>query len=68
MKKCHKLSGKQFADAVRHLFLNKPGVGSSPIAENGELDQLRADNHIRHTTIGDPVIDPVMEELSSLPS
>ena len=30
-------------------------------------DQLRADNHIRHTTIGDPVLDPVMEELSSLP-
>ena len=30
-------------------------------------DQLRADNHIKHTIIGDPVLDPVMEELSSLP-
>ena len=30
-------------------------------------DQLRADNYIRHTTIGDPVLDPLMEELSSLP-
>ena len=68
MKRRHKLTGKQFADAGRHLLLNKPGVGSSPIAEDEERDQLRADNHIRHTTIGDPVLDPVMEELSSLPS
>ena len=30
-------------------------------------DQARADNHIRHTTIGDPALDRVMEELSSLP-
>lgn len=30
-------------------------------------DQLRADNYIKHTTIGDPELDPVMEELSSLP-
>lgn len=26
-----------------------------------------ADNYIRHTTIGDPVLDPVMEELAGLP-
>ena len=26
-----------------------------------------ADNYIKHTTIGDPVLDSVMEELSSLP-
>ena len=26
-----------------------------------------ADNYIRHTTIGDPQLDPVMEELSSMP-
>ncbi len=31
------------------------------------LDEVAADNYIRHTTIGDPVLDPVMEELSSLP-
>ena len=30
-------------------------------------DQVKADNYIKHTTIGDPVLDPVMEELSSLP-
>ena len=30
-------------------------------------DQAMADNYIEHTTIGDPVLDPVMEELSSLP-
>ena len=30
-------------------------------------DQARADNYVRHTAIGDPVLDPVMEELSSLP-
>ena len=30
-------------------------------------DQARADNYIKHTTIGDAVLDPVMEELSSLP-
>ena len=29
-------------------------------------DQEAADNYIRHTTIGDPVLDPIMEELSSL--
>ncbi len=31
------------------------------------VDQLAADNYIKHTTIGDPVLDPIMEELSSLP-
>ena len=30
-------------------------------------DQVRADNYIRHTTIGDPVLDPVLDELASLP-
>ncbi len=30
-------------------------------------DQVRADNYIRHTTIGDPVMDSLIEELSSLP-
>ncbi len=30
-------------------------------------DQAMADNYIKHTTIGDPMLDPVMEELSSFP-
>ena len=30
-------------------------------------DAARADNYIRHTAIGDPALDPVMEELASLP-
>ena len=30
-------------------------------------DEARADNYIKHTTIGDPVLDLVLEELSSLP-
>ncbi len=31
-------------------------------------DQELADLYIRHTTIGDPVLDPIMEEISSLPT
>ena len=31
-------------------------------------DQQLADLYIRHTTIGDPVLDPIMEELSPLPA
>ena len=30
-------------------------------------NQADADNYIKHTTIGDPVLDPIMDELSSLP-
>ena len=30
-------------------------------------DQAAADNYIKHTTMGDPALDPIMEELSSLP-
>ncbi len=30
-------------------------------------DQAAADNYIKHTTMGDPALDTVMEELSSLP-
>ena len=29
-------------------------------------DRAAADNYVRHTTIGDPMLDPIMEELSSL--
>ena len=31
-------------------------------------DPAAADNYIRHTLIGDPELDPVMEELSTLPT
>ena len=31
------------------------------------VDPTAADNYIKHTLIGDPELDPVMEELSSLP-
>ena len=31
-------------------------------------DEALADNYIRHTTIGDAELDPVMEEISSLPA
>ena len=31
-------------------------------------DQALADLFIRHTTIGDPVLDPIMEEISSMPA
>ena len=32
------------------------------------LDQAVADNYIKHTLIGDPELDPVMQELSSMPT
>ena len=28
-------------------------------------DQALADNYLKHTTIGDPELDPIMEELSA---
>ena len=31
------------------------------------LDPATADNYVKHTLIGDPELDPVMEELSSMP-
>lgn len=30
-------------------------------------DEALADNYVRHTMIGDPELDPIMDELSSLP-
>ncbi len=30
-------------------------------------DEAAADNYVRHTMIGDPELDPIMDELSSLP-
>ena len=43
-----------------------PSAYSEGYAKARLHDQAAADNYIRHTTIGDPVLDPIMEELSSL--
>ena len=43
-----------------------PSAYSEGHAKTRLYDQAAADNYIRHTTIGDPVLDPIMEELSSL--
>ena len=43
-----------------------PSAYSEGYAKTRLYDQAAADNYIRHTTIGDPVLDPIMEELSSL--
>ena len=48
-------------------MLQPPSAYTEGYAKAYLSDPLRADNHIRHTTIGDPALDPVMEELSSLP-
>ena len=48
-------------------MLQPPSAYTEGYAKARLSDPLRADNHIRHTTIGDPALDPVMEELSSLP-
>ena len=31
-------------------------------------DPVAVDNYLRHTGIGDPVLDPIMEELSGMPT
>ena len=46
---------------------NVPSAYVSGYAKARAIDQEAADNYIRHTRIGDPVLDPIMEELSSLP-
>ena len=44
-----------------------PSAYAEGYARARRHDRAAADNYIRHTTIGDPVLDPIMEELSSLP-
>ena len=44
-----------------------PSAYAESYAKARLQDQAAVDNYIKHTTIGDPVLDPVMEELSSLP-
>ena len=44
-----------------------PTAYTESYAEARLVDPTVADNYIKHTLIGDPGLDPVMEELSSLP-
>ena len=44
-----------------------PSAYTESYARACAVDQATADNYIKHTTIGDPELDPIMEELSSLP-
>ena len=43
-----------------------PSAYAEGYAKARRHDQAAADNYVRHTTIGDPMLDPIMEELSSL--
>ena len=44
-----------------------PSAYGDGYAKARAVDQEAADNYLRHTIIGDPVLDPVMEDVSSLP-
>ena len=48
-------------------MLNAPSAYLDGYSKARAVDPEAADNYIRHTAIGDPELDPVMEELSSLP-
>ena len=48
-------------------MLQPPSAYTEGYAKARLWDQARADNYIKHTTIGDVALDPVMQELSSLP-
>ena len=43
-----------------------PSAYSEGYSKARRHDQAAADNYMRHTGIGDPVLDPIMEELSSV--
>ena len=43
-----------------------PSAYAEGYARARRHDRAAADNYIRHTAIGDPMLDPIMEELSSL--
>ena len=49
---------------MRHV----PSAYVEGYAKARAVDQEAADNYIRHTTIGDPTLDPIMDELSSMRS
>ncbi|MCY4613334.1 MAG: hypothetical protein OXB94_06920, partial [Nitrospira sp.] len=48
-------------------MLNIPSEYVDGYACAVDVDRETADNYIRHTTIGDPDLDPVLEELADLP-
>ena len=48
-------------------MLETPSAYTDGYAKARLEDQALADNYIKHTTMGDAALDPVMEELSSLP-
>ena len=48
-------------------MLNAPSAYGDGYTKARAVDPEAADNYIRHTTIGDPVLDPIMEELAELP-
>ena len=47
-------------------MLEPPTAYTQGYAKARLLDEALADDYIRHATIGDPELDPVMEELSSM--
>lgn len=47
--------------------MNAPQAYVQGYQQARTLDHEAADNYIRHTMIGDPELDPVMEELAQLP-
>ena len=48
-------------------MIQVPTAYAEPYANARRYDEALVDNYIKHTTMGDPELDPVMEELSSLP-
>ena len=48
-------------------MLSAPSAYADGYAKARVVDRDAADNYIRHTTIGDPELDVIMEELSSMP-
>ena len=48
-------------------MLDAPSAYLDGYAAARAVDREAADNYIRHTTIGDPELDPVMDELAELP-
>lgn len=45
---------------------NVPSAYADGYEKGRRYNSVAADNYVRHTTIGDPDLDPIMEELSSL--
>ncbi len=48
-------------------MMSVPSAYVEGYAKARAVDREAADNYIRHTTIGDPELDAIMEELSSVP-